>query len=449
MIGKFLGLFHTLGRNPAVRTPPHRPRPLQVEALEERAIPATVTVSGQANIYGAGLTAPPAPGGGGGGVLPTLVSLASLGNPRQLDFPSVSGTVSGWAAAGGYNGPDGGPFWGGFTNVPAWGGISGIRDNHATMFLVGVFLGPNGQPASAPPTPDVTGANDVLAPLPPPLGQQFFIGDGFTSSRALQTFAVPAGATRLFLGFAEKWGFGSPHTLPGFYGDNGGSLRVTVDAALSFELQNLAPPAATRGERVAEWIHSKQATINSVAQLYHVDAVAIAGAIAWEALENALPSSWRGAGPGKIHVSDSVLDTVFPLNQFVRGSGVARQAEDLYAADPNPARRLTQLTVAQRQQLLSTNPDAAIKYIGAIMGAYAAEADTVVGYNLHNGKDHVEILATLYNGAQVDGQAPNADLLNFTAKLRNKHGAPMSYVGNPMGTWVHANLAYLASALHP
>src|SRR5205823_1115043 len=98
----------------------------------------------------------------------------------KVDFPAVSGLVSGWAAAGGYNGPDGGPYWGGVTIVPAWKGISGIRDDHATMFLVGVFLGPNGQPAHAPPSLNVSGANSV-ASSSPLLGQQFFVGDGRTS----------------------------------------------------------------------------------------------------------------------------------------------------------------------------------------------------------------------------------------------------------------------------
>lgn len=35
----------------------------------------TVTVPGQANIYGAGHSTPPGPGGSGGGVLPTLINL--------------------------------------------------------------------------------------------------------------------------------------------------------------------------------------------------------------------------------------------------------------------------------------------------------------------------------------------------------------------------------------
>ena len=137
------------------------------------------------------------------------VNLSSLGNPQILDFPTVSGTVSGYAAEGGYNGPDGGPYWGGVTDVPAYGGISGVRDADATMFLVGVFLGPSGQPVDPPPTLNVTNANNI-ASFSPVIGQQFFIGNGLTSSQALQTFNVPVGATRFSSGSPRIWDFPTP-----------------------------------------------------------------------------------------------------------------------------------------------------------------------------------------------------------------------------------------------
>ena len=114
------------------------------------------------------------------------------------------------------------------TDVPAYGGISGVEDTAATMFLVGVFLGPSGQPAAPPPTLNVTNANNI-ASFSPVIGQQFFIGDGRTSTQALQTFLVPTGATALFLGFAEDFGFSNPDELPGYYSDNGGTLTVNVE----------------------------------------------------------------------------------------------------------------------------------------------------------------------------------------------------------------------------
>ena len=223
-----VNLFSSHCQRPVPSKRLHRNLHPSVDELERRALLSTVNVSGQANIYGSGLAVPPDPGGGGGGVLPVKVDLSTLGNPQVLDFPAMSGTVSGWAAAGGYNGPDGGPFWGGVTKVPAYGGISGIEDHHATMFLVGVFLGPSGQPASPPVTPNVNDANTV-ASFSPLIGQQFFIGDGRISAQDLQTFNVPTGATRLFLGFAENYQFGIVTRPPGYYGDNGGSLTVDVE----------------------------------------------------------------------------------------------------------------------------------------------------------------------------------------------------------------------------
>src|SRR5690348_5691939 len=96
------------------------------EGLERRELLTTVVVSGQANIYSAGRSVVVAPGGGGGGLLPKPVDLSTLGNPKSLVFPSVTGTVSGWANAGGFNEADGGPNWGGVTSVPPYRGISGI-----------------------------------------------------------------------------------------------------------------------------------------------------------------------------------------------------------------------------------------------------------------------------------------------------------------------------------
>ncbi len=200
------------------------------EWLERRDLLAPLTVGGRANIFGAGLSVQPAPGGGGGGTAPIPVNLAGLGNPGALTFPSVTGNVSGWAARGGFNPPDGGQFWGGVSNIHPWRGISGIVSNKANMFLVGVFLGPAGQPAAPPTTLNVSNANGQ-ATFSPQLGQQFFIGDGKTDSGVYQRFNVPAGASTLYLGFAESFGFNNPNNLPGFYDDNGGFLKVEVAAA--------------------------------------------------------------------------------------------------------------------------------------------------------------------------------------------------------------------------
>jgi hypothetical protein len=46
-----------------------------------------------------------------------------------------------------------------------------------------------------------------------------------TSANVFQTFIAPAGATRLFLGIPDGFGFGG---APGAYDDNDGSYRVII-----------------------------------------------------------------------------------------------------------------------------------------------------------------------------------------------------------------------------
>jgi hypothetical protein len=87
--------------------------------------------------------------------------------------------------------------------------------------LAGVFLGPT-NPAVAP--GQLVGT--TFTSLAPALGQMFFIGDGLTGNGtgtgALQTFLVPDGATRLFLGVIDDGG----------YFDNHGSITATINAIL-------------------------------------------------------------------------------------------------------------------------------------------------------------------------------------------------------------------------
>jgi hypothetical protein len=75
-----------------------------------------------------------------------------------------------------------------------------------------------------------TGAGTSFTTLSPALKQAFFIGGGLTGtgSGAVQTFVVPVGATRLFLGTSDGVG----------WFNNSGSFSVTVAAAAP-------PPIAT------------------------------------------------------------------------------------------------------------------------------------------------------------------------------------------------------------
>lgn len=87
------------------------------------------------------------------------------------------------------------------------------------MFLVGVFVSDDEPADPAPERLDFTG-EETFEELAPEIGQTFLIGDGQG-----RRFLVPAGATRLFLGFADAFLY---EGAPGWYGNNAGWLEATV-----------------------------------------------------------------------------------------------------------------------------------------------------------------------------------------------------------------------------
>ena len=193
---------------------------------------ATVYIDGSSNIFGAGHAAPPAPSGGGAGILPTLFAFPAA--PAQvLTFSSVTGAVT--CCSSTFNGPDGGVEASGTTDILSYGGVAGVKDDSHTMFLVGVFLGSNEPVDPAPARLDfsVGALGEHFASLAPAIGQVFYVGDGLTGTGggATQQFLVPSTATRLYLGFADAFDFGSPTGLPGFYGDNSGTILAILDVS--------------------------------------------------------------------------------------------------------------------------------------------------------------------------------------------------------------------------
>jgi hypothetical protein len=220
-------------------------------ALSPIAKSAQITVPATSNIFGAGRAIAPDPGGGGGGTLPPVISVNAA--PGQFFvFPEITGSVSLGGPA--VNGPDGGPFASGNTNIFSLNGISGIVNDEATMFLVGVFLDDNLPDLPTPARLDFTMFTN-FSELAPSLRQTFFIGDGLTGTGtgSLQRFIIPNSATRLFLGFADALEFGNPISPPGYYDDNAGFLNV--------EYKIIPTPALLPGligMGVAAWRKRKQ-----------------------------------------------------------------------------------------------------------------------------------------------------------------------------------------------
>lgn len=182
---------------------------------------ACQVVFATSNIFGAGHDVAPAPADGGPGSVPPVWDI-----PEGATHMVVTGAV-GSVAPVPYsrgNGPEGsGTSLGWSTDINSYGGISGIVNRSNAMFLVGVFL-TDEEPREGehPERLSFTDKEDFteLAPL---IGQTFFIGDGQG-----KTFVIPAGATRLFLGFADAFDFQGD---PGWYGNNSGELAVTVEFA--------------------------------------------------------------------------------------------------------------------------------------------------------------------------------------------------------------------------
>lgn len=101
------------------------------------------------------------------------------------------------------------------------GAENGIADVAAPFTsLIGVFLG-NDKPDQTPapqPLDFRTAAQQDYSVIAPALKQPFFIGDGLTSSGAVQQVIAPAGATRLLLGVMDEYN----------WSDNEGAFVVEV-----------------------------------------------------------------------------------------------------------------------------------------------------------------------------------------------------------------------------
>lgn len=212
-----------------------------------------VDVYGTDNLFGAGLEAPPSPGGGGGGTLPQMLQLPAVQSGAYFSIAAAFGEVSCCSGVfGSMNGPDGGSNASGNTDVNSFGPISGLTHSGKTMFLAGVFLTDDVPSGDAPPRLDFSEGGDNFEELSPLLNQTFFIGDGLffheDSARHMeaQKFYIPAGATRLALGFVDGFEFDGD---PGYYDDNTGFLTVVLGVVPSPGAASLLTAAGVMGLR--------------------------------------------------------------------------------------------------------------------------------------------------------------------------------------------------------
>jgi hypothetical protein len=114
----------------------------------------------------------------------------------------------------------------GASNIFPLDGISGYIGPQGA--LAGVFL-TDAIPSSGPPPATLdfsaAGLGTNQATLSPLLNQVFYIGNGLTSGGSFKEFIAPGGATRLFLGIPDGFGF---INAPGAYDDNDGAYHIAI-----------------------------------------------------------------------------------------------------------------------------------------------------------------------------------------------------------------------------
>lgn len=168
---------------------------------------ASTIVPGVANPYLAGL-----PNGSSVGFdtapaeSPVQVEGLALSYGMTLTF-SATGSTDYSGSSSPTTPPDGGAFFG--ASAPANNGIASV--NAPRNSLIGVFLDsslPTSSPAPSGLDFSVPGALSQNS-YSPQLKQVFFIGDGLTGNGtgSVQQFAVPNGASRLFLGSGDQYGW--------------------------------------------------------------------------------------------------------------------------------------------------------------------------------------------------------------------------------------------------
>lgn len=183
--------------------------------LAGAAAAATVVVNAQDDLYNAGL-------GGFDGLMPKFIDVTGL---TSITFSVAPGTVT--VNGGTQNDADGiGSLSGEFNTggnsisgitVPTAGFIAGVFEGATLLLVTPTALNfTNGNPGTT-----------SFASLSPLLQQAFFIGDGRTgdATGATQTFYVPTGATKLYLGLTDACGYSGG---PSCFGDNSGTFTVTT-----------------------------------------------------------------------------------------------------------------------------------------------------------------------------------------------------------------------------
>jgi hypothetical protein len=210
---------------------------LQIEGIMTRLLKLSLAVATAATFGSAMAFADTVPGtavvyaaGSQSSFASTVGGTAPIGIPIPPGFGAIEILATGSISVDGGGhivDPDGVGSGQASSSTTGFGSISGINAPGAG-YLTGVFVGPGGPSGPAPSPLDFTSLGTNFTPLSPLLDQTFFIGDGLTGdgSGVKQIFFIPTGATELYLGISDSFGYsGAPST----YGDNSGSFTVNQE----------------------------------------------------------------------------------------------------------------------------------------------------------------------------------------------------------------------------
>ena len=220
----------------------------------------------------------------------------------------------------------------------------------------------------------------------------------------------------------------------------GNSSAISFELAPAWDLHLLtshaAPGHLSDAQRaVFAWLVEYKPYLVAAERTWNVDRRAIAGAIAWEALQNPncltllLAGCGRSVGPGKVH---------YKSKRFLgEGRPVAKQIELAGYLPPQ--------NVASRKRILRT-PEGAIAYIAAIMSAYADIGNQCGIRELRTRQDL--ILVQPYQGVRRVGELDELESWRLAMKRHSERGTRLA-PDNPMYHWVNecSNIAFIESAI--
>jgi hypothetical protein len=239
-----------------------------------------------------------------------------------------------------------------------------------------------------------------------------------------QEYLIPIGTDVQFEDH-EVLGYRTPATRAGAKPwQEKGSSRAIKHALLkgskyrygSFELTGPEPPSKLPRDAVAFWLGLHQQEIVAAETKWRVSRIAIAGIIAWEALQNPQPRlRGKSVGPGKIHLEADKGHYSWP--EVVEGTG-----------------RVKELPPIMRKYVLA-RPEVSIDYIGAILDFEASVAEAK-GWNIRN---NPEILSQAYHNSWPD------EWIRFIE--RKPQTEPFEIIPGEMGQWILENEAYLRKAI--